>query len=62
MNMYRGCMMTIFISFIALVSLLFGAVLGLVGLLLPLLLVGFAYLLVNSIIVELMWWDRDRNR
>lgn len=62
MNIYRGCMMAFFVMFIAVVSLFFASVLGLFGLLLPPLAVGFCYLLVDTIIVELIWWDRDRHQ
>lgn len=61
MNVYRGCMCAFFFVLIGAVSLLFASVLGLFGLLLPPLSVGFCYLLVDTVIVELMWWDRDRN-
>jgi len=59
---YRGCMMGCFLVFIALASLLFASIFGLVGLLLPPALIGFGYLLVDTILVELMWWDRNRNQ
>jgi hypothetical protein len=61
MDFYRGCICTFFFALIAVVSLLFASVLGLFGLLLPPLAVGFCYLLVDTVIVELFWWDRDRN-
>ena len=61
MDIYRGCIFTFFFAFIAALSLLFASVLGLFGLLLPPLLVGFCYLLVDTVIIELLWWDRDRN-
>ena len=58
---YRGCMMGCFLVFIALASLLFASIFGIAGLLLPPALIGFGYLLVDTILVELIWWLRDRN-
>lgn len=60
MNLYRGCIVGILLMCIALVALLFAAVLGLFGLLLPPLVVAFCYLLVDTVIVELLWWLRGR--
>lgn len=61
MNVYRGCMIGFLVVIIGLVSLLLSVTFGLFGLLLPPLVVGFAYLLVDTLIVELIWWDRDQN-
>lgn len=61
MDFYRGCICTLLIGFIAALSLVFASVLGLVGLLLPPVAVGLCYLVVDTVIVELLWWDRDRN-
>ena len=61
-NLYRGCIMTFFVILIALVSLLFASALGLFGLLLPPAAIGLCYLLVDTVIVELLWLDHDRNR
>ena len=62
MNIYRGCMMAFFGLVIGAASILLSLSLGLFGLLLLPALVGFVYLLINTIIVELVWWDRNRHR
>ena len=62
MNLYRGCFMTFFLVIIASVSLLLASTLGLFGLLLPPAVIGFSYLLVDTLIVELLWLDRDRDQ
>lgn len=59
MKLYRGCMFSIFGLVIASFSILLSRTYGLAGLLLPPALVGFAYLLVETIIVELYWWHHD---
>ncbi len=61
MNVYRGCIIGFFFVFIGIVSIVLSRAMGLFGLLLPPALVAFAYLLVDSILVELIWWDRDHN-
>jgi hypothetical protein len=60
-DLYRGCICSILLGFIVVVALLFASVLGLVGLLIPPVAVGFCYLVIDTVIVELLWWDRDRN-
>jgi hypothetical protein len=60
-DLYRGCICALLIGFIAALSLILASVLGLFGLLFPSLAVGFCYLVVDTVIVELMWWDRDHN-
>jgi len=62
MDVYQGCLIGFFVILIGAVSVLLALSLGLFGLLLPSVLVGFCYLLVDTILVELMWWDRDRNQ
>jgi hypothetical protein len=61
MNLYRGCVVSFFLVIIGIASILFATVIGILGLFLLPALVGFCYLLVDTILVELLWWDRDRN-
>jgi hypothetical protein len=55
-------MFGIFGLVIASFSILFSRAYGLLGLLLPPALVGFAYLLVETFLVELYWWHHDRDK
>ncbi|MBZ0280813.1 MAG: hypothetical protein K8L97_08730 [Anaerolineae bacterium] len=61
MRVYRGCMLSLFIAVIAIFSIFFSRAFGILGLLVPPALVGFGYLLVDTIIVELFYWTKDRN-
>ena len=62
MDYYRGCMFTFFALVIGLFSILFGLSFGLLGLLLPPALIGFGYLLVDTLIVELYYINQDHDR
>jgi hypothetical protein len=55
-------MVALFMLIIGMISILFGLSLGLFGILLFPVLVGFCYLLVDTLLVELFWWLRDRNQ
>ncbi len=62
MNLYRGCLFLFFGLVIGTFSVLMSSSFGLLGLLAPPALVGFAYILVDTIIVELYYINRDRDR
>jgi hypothetical protein len=55
-------MVALFMLIIGMISIVLGLGLGLFGILLLPVLVGFCYLLVDSILVELLWWLRERNQ
>lgn len=61
MRVYRGCMLTIFGVIIGGFSIFFSQAFGILGLLLPPAVIGFGYLLVDTVIVELFHWTRERN-
>lgn len=58
MNGYKWGMFVVVCAIIAAFSVLLGHALGIIGLLLPSLLVTLAYLLVYTIIAELEHWSR----
>lgn len=62
MRPYKGCMLSLFGLVIGIFSIFFSQAFGLLGLLLPPALIGFGYLLVDTILVELFYWHRDRNQ
>ena len=62
MKVYRGCMFSFFGLIIGGFSLLLGGAFGIAGLLMPWALIGFGYLLVDTIIVELYYITRNQNR
>lgn len=55
MNLYRGCMMSIFAIIIGIFSLLFSQSFGILGLLLPPALVTFTYAFAAAIIEEIAY-------
>jgi hypothetical protein len=59
---YRGCMQTFLLLFVGAFSLLLSRGLGLVGLLLPWVLLGATYLFIEALIIELLYWDHDRSQ
>lgn len=63
-KMYRGCMYSIFVCFIATLSIVLGVAIGPIGFVLPPFLVLTAYIFLESLIIELLylegWSDRDR--
>ncbi len=61
MKVYRGCMFTIYAVFIGAFSILFSRAFGLIGLILPPLLIAFAYLLVDTVLLELLCWFYERD-
>lgn len=62
--MYRGCMYSIFVCFIATLSIALGVATGPIGFVLPPFLVLTAYKFLESLIIELLymegWSDQDR--
>ena len=62
MNLYRGCLFSFFGIIIGYFSILLGRAFGLIGLLMPSAMLGFAYLLVETIIVELYYFLTNQNR
>jgi hypothetical protein len=62
MPVYRGCMLACFGLIIGVFSIALSLSLGLIGLLLPPLAVGFAYKFIDSLILEILYWEEDRNR
>ncbi|MBL8152555.1 MAG: hypothetical protein JNM70_00105 [Anaerolineae bacterium] len=61
MKVYRGCMFTIYAVIIGAFSILFSRAFGLIGLILPPLLIAFAYLLVDTLLLELLCWFYERD-
>jgi hypothetical protein len=51
---YNGCIFYIFGFIIALFSIALGKIYGIIGLLAPWVVVGFAYLFVDAVIAELL--------
>lgn len=62
MKLYNGCMFYIFGLTIALFSIVLGKVYGIVGLLAPWVVVGFAYLFVDAVIAELLNISEELSR
>lgn len=62
MNLYRGCLFSFFGIIVGTFSILLSRTFGLIGLLMPSALIGFGYIVVETIIVELYYISRDRDR
>ncbi len=61
MRLYRGCMFSFLGVTVGGFSLLLAKGLGLVGFLLPWVMIGCVYMFVESLLIELIDWDRGRN-
>lgn len=65
MRVYRGCMFMVFGCFVATLSVMFGLAIGPLGLVLPTFLILTAYLVLDNLLIELMyfvtWLDQDHN-
>jgi hypothetical protein len=61
-KLYRGCMFYVLGFAIAIFSVALGRVYGIVGMLVPWIVVGFAYLFVDSVIAELLNISEELSR
>lgn len=61
-KLYNGCMFYVFGLTIAVFSIALGKVYGIIGLLAPWLVVGFAYLFVDAVIAEILNVAEEINR
>jgi hypothetical protein len=55
MRLYRGCIFIFFVMVIGIFSLFFSRSFGLLGLILPGLIVAFIYVLIENIVAELYY-------
>jgi hypothetical protein len=53
-KLYNGCLFYVFALTIAIFSIALGKIYGIVGLLAPWVVIGFAYLFVDAVIAELL--------